>query len=392
MDNPTLDTAVLSGDLRAALANVKRAINPRTKLPILSYGMIETDNGRLTLSATNLEWAISYTISARVEGEGSAVLPVHQLAASLPAKPTGPVHIIANGKDVSVTLPSGATLHYHTADPDDWPNPAMPDNATPAIAFGGQALKRAIEAVERYSAPDQERPILAGVLMQIEHDEIVFVAADSYRLAVYHYETGETFANSPAVGKRIILPATALRALAKMIGKGEGDVTMWLEPDREPTGRYGDNHLGRVTFTSGDWRVTMQQTVGVYPDWRQIIPKGKGENVTMSVADTLAAVKALAPISKLGNDILRFSANGEGPETCTMTAKGDGQTASLPLPCHRSPNPWRTALNSKYLRDLLETIGGDVVCASITSPEAPVYFIAHDEPLEAIIMPMYVAD
>ena len=60
----------LQENLSAALSEVGRAVASRTPLPITSNVLISTDNGRLRLSATNLELTITNWIGARVEEEG----------------------------------------------------------------------------------------------------------------------------------------------------------------------------------------------------------------------------------------------------------------------------------------------------------------------------------
>lgn len=378
MDNPTLDAQTLSDDLRTALAAVKRAINPRTKLPILSYGMIETDNGRLTLSATNLEWAISYTISARVEGEGSAVLPVHQLAASLPAKPAGPVHIMANGKDVQVTLPGGAALAYRTELPTDYPSRVRVPDRDPDISWGGADLARAIAAVTPAAALDNERPLLAGVQLEIHEDYTNFVAADSFRLSMT--QATPYVENLDLAGRKIIIPAKALRELAKIIGKAAESVEMWHLVERN-----------QVIFAADNWTFVSQLIVGVFPDYRQIIPVSSPYRTVAETAALTAAVKAAAPIAKQANNILRLVRNNGSLTVIAVAAEGGNVAIAVPA---TGEGEGRWALNTKYLADALATITTEHVAFYTTSPSLPVLIrpVEAAPILEWVVMPMYVAD
>jgi DNA polymerase III subunit beta len=378
MDNPTLDANTLSDNLRTALAAVKRAINPHTKLPILSYGMIETDNGRLTLSATNLEWAISYTISARVEGEGSAVLPVHQLAASLPAKPAGPVHIMANGKDVQVTLPGGAALAYRTELPADYPSRVRVPDRDPDISWGGADLARAIAAVTPAAASDAERPLLAGVQLEIHEDYTNFVAADSFRLSMT--QAAPYVENLDLAGRKIIIPAKALRELAKIIGKAAESVEMWHLVERN-----------QVIFAADNWTFVSQLIVGVFPDYRQIIPVSSPYRTVAETAALTAAVKAAAPIAKQANNILRLVRNNGSLTVIAVAAEGGNVAIAVPA---TGEGEGRWALNTKYLADALATITTEHVAFYTTSPSLPVLIrpVEAAPILEWVVMPMYVAD
>ena len=378
MENPTLDVQVLSGDLRAALANVKRAINPRTSLPILSYGMVETDNGRLTLHGTNLEVAISQTISAKVAGEGRAVIPMHQLAASLPAKPAGPVRITANGEDVRVALPSGATLHYHTAEPDDWPNPVRVPDRDPDVSWDSTDLVCAILAVTPAAAPDMERPILAGVQLDMHEDYTNLVAADSYRLSLT--QATPYVGNLDLAGQKIIIPAASLKVLARLIGKAKVNVDMWHLADRT-----------QVVFAADGWTLISQLVVGVFPDYNQIIPVSSPYRTVVETAALAAAVKAATPIARQANNILRFGRNNGSLTVSAVSAEVGDIVLSVPA---TGEGEGRWALRTNYIADALASITTEHVIMETTSPSSPVVIrpVEQAPNLTWLIMPMYVAD
>lgn len=384
MDNPTLDTAVLSGDLRAALANVKRAINPRTKLPILTYGMVETDNGRLTLHGTNLEVAISQTIGAKVAGEGRAVIPVHQLAAAIPAKPAGPVHITANGTDVSITLPGGAVLNYHTERPEDYPSPVRAPDREPDMSWDGAELLRVIGSVTPAAAPDMERPILAGVCLDIHEAFTVLVAADSFRLAID--QAMPDLINADLVGKQVIIPAASLRVLAQLIGKPAK-----LAVDNEPVRMWHLADGTQVMFATDRWVLVSQLVVGVFPDYRQIIPVSSPYRTVVETAALAAAVKTAAPIARQANGIIRFARNN-GSLTVSAVS-GEGGNVAIAVPA-TGEGEGRWALNTKYIADALATITTEHVALLTTSPSLPVLIrpVEAAPILEWVVMPMYVAD
>ena len=63
----------LQENLSKGLNIVSRAIPTKGSLPILSNVLFTTDNGRLKLSATNLETAITTYVPCSVEEEGIPV-------------------------------------------------------------------------------------------------------------------------------------------------------------------------------------------------------------------------------------------------------------------------------------------------------------------------------
>ena len=65
----------LQENLSRGLSIVARAVASRSTLPVLGNVLVATDQGRLRLSATNLEMGISCWIGAKVEEDGSTTVP-----------------------------------------------------------------------------------------------------------------------------------------------------------------------------------------------------------------------------------------------------------------------------------------------------------------------------
>ena len=70
-----MKVTVLQESLARGLSIVSRAVSPRSTLPVLSNVLVASDEGRLRLSATNLELGITCWIGAKIEEEGSTTVP-----------------------------------------------------------------------------------------------------------------------------------------------------------------------------------------------------------------------------------------------------------------------------------------------------------------------------
>src|SRR5512136_2241375 len=80
---------VLQENLAHGLSIVSRAVSPRSTLPVLGNVLVATDEGRLRLSATNLELGITCWIGAKIMEEGSTTVPARtftDLVATLPSE------------------------------------------------------------------------------------------------------------------------------------------------------------------------------------------------------------------------------------------------------------------------------------------------------------------
>ena len=82
-----MKVSVLQENLAHGLSVVARAVAPRSTLPVLGNILLATDEGRLRLSATNLELGITCWIGAKIEEEGSTTVPARtftDLVSTLP--------------------------------------------------------------------------------------------------------------------------------------------------------------------------------------------------------------------------------------------------------------------------------------------------------------------
>src|SRR5512138_1355144 len=83
-----MKVTVLQENLARGLATVAKAVSPRSTLPVLANILIASDEGRLRLSATNLEMGITCWIPARIDEEGSTTVPARtfsDLVSTLPS-------------------------------------------------------------------------------------------------------------------------------------------------------------------------------------------------------------------------------------------------------------------------------------------------------------------
>jgi DNA polymerase III subunit beta len=70
-----MKVSVLQEKLTQGLNIVARAVSQRSTLPVLANVLVATDEGRLRLSATDLELGITCWIGAKIQEEGSTTVP-----------------------------------------------------------------------------------------------------------------------------------------------------------------------------------------------------------------------------------------------------------------------------------------------------------------------------
>ena len=104
-----MKVTVLQENLARGLSIVSRAVSPRSTLPVLSNILIASDEGRLRLSATNLELGITCWIAARIDEEGSTTVPARTFNDLVNTLPGDQVQLSLDVKTQNLHVKGGAS-------------------------------------------------------------------------------------------------------------------------------------------------------------------------------------------------------------------------------------------------------------------------------------------
>src|SRR3989304_4667372 len=105
----TMKVSVLQENLARGLSVVSRAVSPRSTLPVLGNILVATDEGRLRLSATNLELGITCWIGAKIQEEGSTTVPARTFADLVGTLSDKQVEMALNVRTQTLNLRCGAS-------------------------------------------------------------------------------------------------------------------------------------------------------------------------------------------------------------------------------------------------------------------------------------------
>ncbi|MBM3126302.1 MAG: DNA polymerase III subunit beta, partial [Chloroflexi bacterium] len=173
-----MKVTVLQENLARGLGIVSRAVSPRSTLPVLSNILIATDEGRLRLSATNLELGITCWSAARIDQEGSTTVPARTLSDLVNTLPSDQVQLTLDAKTQTLHVKSGSSNNeVKCIDAQEFPPMPVPE-MDGAVHLNVADFKEMIHQVAFSASSDEARPVLMGVLMNIEKDKLTMAAAD----------------------------------------------------------------------------------------------------------------------------------------------------------------------------------------------------------------------
>jgi DNA polymerase-3 subunit beta len=266
-------------------------------------------------------------------------------------------------------------------DADDFPVIPTVGGEAYAASVDPQIFREMIAQVEFAAANDDSRPVLAGVLCRFEQETLTLAAADGFRLAVRDGVLAEPVANRLDV----IVPARALRELARIVGDATDPVRLAITPNQSQL-------LARV----GETEFLSRLIEGSFPDFRQIVPREFATRVELGRDAFMNAVRRASYFARDNNDVIRLTIRpGDddalpGTVEISSTAADRGNSQSYVDTVVSGPE-LQIAFNARYLSDVLGVVKqGQVVLGMNGSNQAGVVRPAGSDDYTHVIMPMVI--
>jgi DNA polymerase-3 subunit beta len=348
-------------------------------MPILANILLSTEQGRLKISATNLEIGINCLVDATVITEGSTTVPAKTFLELVNNLRQGQVEltVIEDSHDIQIKSP-GNNTNIKGMDPSEYPNiPTAESGEEPILLEAGQ-LKEIIPQVVFAAADDDARPVLTGVLVEVANEQISFAAADAFRVAL----RVSPLPGHTASHGNILVPAKTLSELARILPP-TGDVQMIVTPNRS-----------QVLFHTDQIDLVSRLIEGTFPNIHAAIPKDYTTRVVLDAKEFATSVKTVTPFARDSSNIARVelknatdedAAQCAGSLTLEATAEAVGSNVSTMNAAIDGPDT-EIIFNVKYLTDVLAIMEGELTLDLTTASRPGVFHKGQD--YTYVIMPM----
>ena len=245
---------VTQENLNKALNSVARVASSRSTLPILANILIKTINNRLSISATNLDIAITHFIGSKISSEGAVTIPARLTQDFISSVPPGVIELELDNNKLHITTEQYNSVINGIA-ADEFPvMPAI--NGGKSWQIPASDLKKALQQVLFAASSDSTRPVLTGLYFHNVDKTLYLAATDSYRLA-------ETKLAAASKETSLLIPASALHDLLRVISDTEDDVVI-THDDQQVLFQAGDIELvarlieGNIPITANLFQKDLQ--------------------------------------------------------------------------------------------------------------------------------------
>jgi DNA polymerase-3 subunit beta len=324
--------------LLEALATAARAAATRGgALPSLSGVRLEVRGDVLHLAGSDLDLTVQVETGVAGIDDGVCVIPARLGTDIVRALEPGAVTFSMEGSEALIAA-GRSQFTVRVLPAEEFLR--MPDATGDAVTLDAAALSAALNQVVRAASKDDARPILAGVLMTAEPAGLRLVATDSYRLAMRDLP-GTTLLSE---GQHVLVPARALGELGRVLAGAE-QVTLRLGADQ-------------ASFEVRGVRVTTLLIEGEFPNYRQLVPSGYPNRLTVGKEPLLDAVRRVKLLAREATPI-RLALRPDGLELTAVTH--DVGQAREDLDAKYEGSEMVVAFNPEFLIDGVEATPGDEV-------------------------------
>jgi DNA polymerase III subunit beta len=358
-------------EIQEKLSNIQNIVEKRNTMPILSHFLLDAGEEGALITATDLQIATRFAISAEIQGECKLSIPARKLYEIVREADRDVLIESEDEKWIRVTF--GKSRFRLACLPSDefpsWPGLESMDE----FVFDTGVLLDMIEKTLYAAGETDARYTLNGLLFHIipADRSITLVGTDGHRLAIVKkaLETG--------LGdeKKVILPRKAAAELKRFIISAP-----------QATVVLGGNHM---LFTIGEVRFLARLIEGEYPNYEKVIPRSTDKAVTIGRENFVRIVRRVSLMSREKSNAIRLDI-GDGMLSVSSSNPDLGE-ARDEIEVSYSDEPVALGYNARYLMDCLGAMSAEHVVFSFQDPLSPTLLREEgNEDYRCVIMPMRI--
>ena len=354
--------------IKNAISQVERTTGKNLTLPILSSVLLIASGKSLKLRSTNLSLGVEIEIPVKIEKEGTLAISGSVLN-SIFSNVSQNENVLLEEKDANLLIKTKKTQIKLKSQPhEDFPT--IPTVTGTSFEIESKKLIEGIKSVYYSSSVSDIKPEISSVFMYTNNDNLVFVSTDSFRLAEKKIKTKGV----PEI-LGILIPFKNVAEILKIFGEIQGMIKVCFNKNQ-------------ISFSSENIYLTSRIIDGIFPDYRQIIPKNFTTETVVLKQDLLNALKLSNVFSDKFNQVglkilpkekvfeLSSSNNDIGENKTYLDAIINGENIEL-------------GFNYKYFLDCFVSIMTDSVSLKLSGNSKPIVINPVSDPsFTYLIMPM----
>ncbi|HUQ85564.1 MAG TPA: DNA polymerase III subunit beta [Candidatus Limnocylindrales bacterium] len=362
---------ILTINIQNKLSFINHAISLKSQIPILLNVLLETQDGSLKISSTDLEIGIEVFVPATIEEEGSITVPAKTFIELISSISEETITLETDKETLTVKSKKTKSL-FQTIKSDEFPK-LYKEKGEKLVTLQEEEIQKDFSSVIFAAATDTTRPALSGVLVKNEESGFLLVATDGYRLSLKHHKT----LSKSTASNNIIVPARVFKELMS-IKEESHDIEVFTSVESS-----------QVIFSQGKTTLIGRLIEGAFPNYEKIIPTDFSTSAEFDREEMQKAVKICSIFARDSANIIKLSLKKDHIVVSSQSPSIGENTVTVEGILKGEEN--EIAFNARYLQDLLSGLSNNEMVFEMTGPLNPgVFKIKDDISYLHLIMPVRV--
>ena len=343
-------------ELQQALNFCQGVIEKRSTLPILSNILLDAQNSRLTITATDLDLIFIHQLNNIEVLEEGKTTTTSSIMYDIIRK-------FSSGKKINLTLNEKNKLHLESdksifnlncISASEFPVTEEDFNQDEFVIKSKQLLKL-LNKCKFSISNDETRHYLSGIYIHKTEFEdknyLTAVATDSHRMSISKIRLDKDIVFEP-----IILPKKTIFQLCSLLDNYDGEVKI-------------SNVKSKIKFELNNSVLISKLIDGKFPNYIQVIPKNNQKKLEIDLKLFLNSVDRVASVSLDKKDGVKFSLKKDSLNlSVNNTNSGDGKETLLV----KFDHDLEISFNSRYLIDVASQLDGEKIELHFNDTGSPV--------------------
>jgi DNA polymerase III subunit beta len=354
--------------IKRALMIVERIVGKNLTLPVLESILFIAKDKNLILRATNLSIGIETKIATRIDKEGIVAIKGNTLSSLFSNLKEDSTVFIEMVNDNLLIKTKTNTTTLKSVSHEDFPT--IPIVSGESFIIPSKKFIDGLKSVYYSASVSEIKPEIGSVYFYSEENSLVFVSTDSFRLAEKRIKIKENLSFGG-----VLLPFKNVVEIIKVFEEINDDLKITLQKNQ-------------ISISTNEIYLTSRIVDGVFPDYKQIIPKEATTEVVVLKQDFISSLKITNIFSDKYNQVTflinpskkSFEINsknidiGENKTMISAAISGEDVSANF---------------NYKYTMDCLQSISSDSLSLQLNgSNKAMIIKGVGDGTFRYLIMPM----
>jgi len=353
------------------LSAVNGIVERRHTLPILSNLLLESKQGIITLTATDLEMQISMSAESEATEAFATTVSAKKLLDICRSLPEGSQLSLIE-KDARLQVSTGRSkFNLQTLPASDYPTMSKIANSDLTIRLSQKTLRSLLRQVEFSMAQQDIRYYLNGLLLEVNGQQLHVVGTDGHRLSYVSTELSASYEK-----QEIILPRKTVTELVKLLEDVDDEVVIDLSPNQ-------------ANFTFSNIHLISKIIDGKFPDYNRVIPVGHQNKFSIN---RISVLQAMQRASILSNEKYRGIRMVLGSNTLRLiSSNSEQEEAEEELEVNYTGDPLDVGFNVTYLIDVLNNVQTEMVEFSLADANSSCLVTLPDNAnYKYVVMPMRI--